>query len=202
MCFVQWRLYPVGRRGRLALAKLALSGANLLLLDEPTNHLDIDSQEVLEEVLAQFTGTILLVSHDRYLINALATQIWSATPGNMEIFNGTYQEFITYRNTQAENQAKAASTANGSNDTDNARQSNNKHGLNPFQLKQRLGEIEAQIETLEGRLEDLTTAIGDASAAGDAKQVHDLGVEYNQTEADLEATIAEWEQLGGIISRG
>ncbi len=182
-----------GERGRLALAKLALNGANLLLLDEPTNHLDIDSQEVLEEVLAQFSGTILLVSHDRYLINALATQIWSATPGSMAIFNGTYQAFITSRNTQTESQTKAA---NGSTGSGKPKQSN-KHGLNPFQLKQKLTEIEAQIEKLEGRLEDLTAAIGDASADGNAQQVHDLGVEYSQTEADLEAMMVEWEQLAG-----
>ena len=69
-----------GERGRLALAKLALSGANLLLLDEPTNHLDLPSQEVLQSVLADFAGTILLVSHDRYLIDALATQIWEVDP--------------------------------------------------------------------------------------------------------------------------
>jgi ATPase subunit of ABC transporter with duplicated ATPase domains len=64
-----------GERGRLALACLALQGANLLLLDEPTNHLDLPSQEVLQAILAGFNGTILLVSHDRYLIDALATQI-------------------------------------------------------------------------------------------------------------------------------
>ena len=63
-----------GERGRVALAKLALQGASLLLLDEPTNHLDIDSQEVLGAALAGFNGTILLVSHDRYLVDALATQ--------------------------------------------------------------------------------------------------------------------------------
>ncbi|HEY3289411.1 MAG TPA: ABC-F family ATP-binding cassette domain-containing protein, partial [Anaerolineae bacterium] len=65
-----------GERARLALAILALEGANLLLLDEPTNHLDIPAQEVLQEVLEQFSGTILLVSHDRYLVDRLATQIW------------------------------------------------------------------------------------------------------------------------------
>ena len=65
-----------GERGRLALAKLALQQTNFLLLDEPTNHLDIPAQEVLQSVLDNYEGTILLVSHDRYLIDALATQIW------------------------------------------------------------------------------------------------------------------------------
>src|SRR5690606_10627300 len=69
-----------GARGRLALAKLALSDANLLLLDEPTNHLDLPTQEVLQNVLSDYPGTILLVSHDRYLIDALATQIWELLP--------------------------------------------------------------------------------------------------------------------------
>ena len=69
-----------GERGRLALAKLALQDTNLLLLDEPTNHLDIPSQEVLEAVLDDYAGTILLVTHDRYLIDALGTQIWEVEP--------------------------------------------------------------------------------------------------------------------------
>ncbi len=69
-----------GERGRLALAKLALQDTNLLLLDEPTNHLDIPSQEVLQAVLDAYQGTILLVTHDRYLVDALATQIWEIDP--------------------------------------------------------------------------------------------------------------------------
>jgi ATP-binding cassette subfamily F protein 3 len=74
-----------GERGRLALAALALHGANLLLLDEPTNHLDILAQEALEQVLADFEGTILLVSHDRYLVERLATHIWRVEGGQVSI---------------------------------------------------------------------------------------------------------------------
>src|SRR5512138_123465 len=83
-----------GERGRLALAKLALQDTNLLLLDEPTNHLDINSQEVLQVVLDSYSGTILLVTHDRYLIDALATQIWEVDPdeSKMTAFNGTYSQ--------------------------------------------------------------------------------------------------------------
>jgi ATP-binding cassette subfamily F protein 3 len=85
-----------GERGRLALAKLALGETNLLLLDEPTNHLDIPSQEILQEVLDRFPGTILLVTHDRYLVDALATQIWEITQtadaANLTVFKGTYSQ--------------------------------------------------------------------------------------------------------------
>nr|MCU0476122.1 ATP-binding cassette domain-containing protein [Anaerolineae bacterium] len=74
-----------GERGRLALAMLALQGANLLLLDEPTNHLDIQAQESLEQVLADFDGTILLVSHDRYLVERLATHLWRVEGGRIVV---------------------------------------------------------------------------------------------------------------------
>jgi ATP-binding cassette, subfamily F, member 3 len=83
-----------GERGRLALAILARQGANLLLLDEPTNHLDLPAQEVLGDVLDQYEGTILLISHDRYLVNQLATEIWDLRDGSLNIFDGTYQEFL------------------------------------------------------------------------------------------------------------
>ena len=83
-----------GERGRLALAKLALQDTNLLLLDEPTNHLDIPSQEVLQSVLDAYQGTILLVTHDRYLVDALATQIWEIDPeeSHLTVFKGTYSQ--------------------------------------------------------------------------------------------------------------
>src|SRR5512139_578641 len=92
-----------GERGRLALAKLALEDTNLLLLDEPTNHLDIPSQEILQSVLDSYTGTILLVTHDRYLVDALATQIWEINPdeSQMTAFNGTYSQMKDEREKEA-----------------------------------------------------------------------------------------------------
>ncbi|MEP7285100.1 MAG: ribosomal protection-like ABC-F family protein [Chloroflexota bacterium] len=95
--FKQISMLSGGERGRLALAILALEGANFLLLDEPTNHLDIPAQEVLQEVLENFEGTILIVSHDRYLVDRLATQIWNLETGHLQVFEGDYQEFLTAR---------------------------------------------------------------------------------------------------------
>ena len=86
-----------GERGRLALAILALQGANFLLLDEPTNHLDIPAQEVLQEVLAHFTGTTVLISHDRYLISQLATQIWHLNNGHLTVYREGYRAFTIER---------------------------------------------------------------------------------------------------------
>ena len=81
MCSKPWHTLSGGQRSRLALARLSRQHANFLVLDEPTNHLDIESQEVLEEMLADFNGTVLLVSHDRYLIDAIATQVWAIDDG-------------------------------------------------------------------------------------------------------------------------
>jgi ATP-binding cassette subfamily F protein 3 len=191
-----------GERGRVALAKLALSGANLLLLDEPSNHLDIDSQEILQNVLANFGGTILLVSHDRYLIDALATQIWAASPGALEVFEGTYSEWAAARAAaSAESPAPAKKvnipTASNGDGKPAAPSGNGKkrHGLNPYQLEKRLAQVEAQVIELEERVAALTEAITQASTEGDAARIQALGEEYNQAEADLQAAMAEWELL-------
>ncbi|HVU14507.1 MAG TPA: ABC-F family ATP-binding cassette domain-containing protein [Phototrophicaceae bacterium] len=183
-----------GERGRVALAKLALAGANFLLLDEPTNHLDIDSQEILQNVLADFNGTILLVSHDRYLIDALATQIWSVSPGRMDVFKGTYREFVDARRNGVETNASgtksAAPPTNGQ-----AKAAEKKHGLNPYQLQKRIAELEALIPQLEQRLAEIIAEMGTASASADGKRVRSLGEAYTQTEAELHATMTEWERL-------
>ena len=181
-----------GERGRVALAKLALSGANLLLLDEPTNHLDIDSQEVLQAVLDDFPGTVLLVSHDRYLIDALATQIWAASPGELQVFEGTYSEFVGNREPESEVTQKAVTNGRGRSEP---KTSAKKHGLNPYELNKRLTELEAHIHELESQLDSLTADIEKASSRGDADRVHALGIAYTRAEDDLEQAMEEWGTL-------
>ena len=86
-----------GERGRVSLAKLMLSNANLLILDEPTNHLDIVSKEILENALNSYTGTVLYVSHDRYFINATATRIIELTNQNIVNYIGNYDYYLEKR---------------------------------------------------------------------------------------------------------
>jgi len=183
-----------GERGRLALAKLALAGANFLLLDEPTNHLDIESQEILQDVLAQYNGTILLVSHDRYLIDALATQIWDLQPEGMTLFEGPYREYVAAREAA---RAAAQETASPPQKVRPAASSaqRNTSGLSPFQRQKRLAELEQQIAQLEAELDALHDALGEASLRGAVERVRDLGERYAATESALDRALQEWETL-------
>ncbi len=186
-----------GERGRLALAKLALGGANFLLLDEPTNHLDIPSQEILQEVLAQFEGTILLVSHDRYLIDALATQIWAMQRGKMTVFEGSYQEFVRAREAQRQASARPQNAAPKPPTKTRAttQPTPKKPQLSPYQRQRRLEEVEARIQALDEQLAALTEQIGQASQQQAVERVRELGEQYAATEAALEAAMQEWETL-------
>ena len=86
-----------GERTRLAVARMLLRPANTLLLDEPTNHLDLDSKDVLLEALEDFGGTLIFVSHDRYFVDKLATKIIEVGHGGIEIYPGTYEQFLWSR---------------------------------------------------------------------------------------------------------
>ncbi|WP_119065952.1 ABC-F family ATP-binding cassette domain-containing protein [Aggregatilinea lenta] len=180
-----------GERGRLALAKLSLAGANFLLLDEPTNHLDIPSQEILQSVMAAFDGTILLVSHDRYLIDALATQVWDVQPDGMTVFEGNYREYVEAREAarQAVREEKATPARAGA--------AARKNGKSDSERARRLAQVEATIHELETQLAALESDAGRASQAGEVDRVRELGEAYTAVQADLDAALSEWETLLG-----
>ncbi|GAB5492513.1 MAG: ABC-F family ATP-binding cassette domain-containing protein [Phototrophicaceae bacterium] len=183
-----------GERGRVALAQLALSGANLLLLDEPTNHLDIDAQEILQAVIEGYDGTVLLVSHDRYLIDALATQVWAIRPREgVEIYTGSYSEYVSWRKQKEARLAESQATSNGA--SKGATYATKVRGMTPYQLKQRVAEVEAEIADLEAQMETIIADIETASANGDAGKVQSLGIKYNKTEQALETAMDEWSEL-------
>ncbi len=179
-----------GERGRLALAKLSLSDANLLLLDEPTNHLDIPSQEILQQVLADYQGTILLVSHDRYLIDALGTQIWEIDPDetSLRIFLGTYSEYRL----QKEAEKAALETQSKPHKADARIRIDRSTTIDRRRLKQSQ-EIETQIASLENRLAELTHLLENPPA--DLGKVQRLGAEYVQVQEQINALVEEWEKL-------
>jgi ATP-binding cassette subfamily F protein 3 len=184
-----------GEQCRVALAKLTLTGPNFLVLDEPTNQLDIPSQEIMEEVLGDFVGTILFVSHDRYLIDALATQVWLIEDGQLCIYEGDYQEYVARR--QKEREAARLQVAQETSRMRAGRPQSGARSHEPGQAGERaLHAVEEDISYLEQVLEELGQTLAQASTEGDLDRVHALGVEYHNIEADLERLLAEWTALG------
>jgi len=185
-----------GERGRLALAKLALSNANLLLLDEPTNHLDIPAQEVLQNVLAGFDGTIILVSHDRYLIDALGTQIWEIDKdsADLEVFQGTYSEFRVFQEARRISDSVLEGTPSKNTNSRQKERTAKNRALTAHRRRQaRLEEVETQVAELETHLSNISEKL--AAPPTDADEVLCLADDYVEIQNELEALIVEWESL-------
>jgi ATP-binding cassette subfamily F protein 3 len=185
-----------GERTRLALAKLALSNANFLLLDEPSNHLDIPSQEILQAVLADFQGTIILVSHDRYLIDALASQVWEIDQdeSNLDVYPRPYSEYRLYKEARGGADALEEDSQTPQREAyRDERAAKNRAQAQERRRKKRIAEIEARITTLEARLAALGEQLEDPP--DDLDEVQRLGDDYVEIQNELHALIAEWEQL-------
>ncbi|HYX43020.1 MAG TPA: ATP-binding cassette domain-containing protein, partial [Pyrinomonadaceae bacterium] len=198
-----------GEKGRLALAKLIYSRVNVLVLDEPTNHLDIPSREALEEALDAYDGTIITISHDRYFLDRIATQILALNGrGHAEHYDGDYTEYHDWKLAQrAEAAAQAerakqssattqtpARTATRTEQSRKAKQSSGKGG------KQRSAPrtpemIETEIAETEKRLATLSEELSRPEVARDAVRVQTLNDEYQQTDANLRALYDEWERV-------
>ncbi len=195
-----------GQRSRVALARLTLQGANFLLLDEPTNHLDLDTQEILEQVLRAFPGTILLVTHDRWLVQALATHIWRVDGNELRVYKGNYDEYLRQRAAEAEAKAKVEGKVNvearaeaeraGSNGYDRERAREERRQRKAAEKRaEAAAALEAQIHALEARLQELSIQLEAASVAGDVGKVHRLGVAYQETDSELHRLMVEWAEL-------
>lgn len=177
-----------GERARLALAILALDGSNFLVLDEPTNHLDIPAQEALQEVLEEFNGTILLVSHDRYLIDRLATQVWELRGGKLQIFKGSYREFIMRRAvlTSSIKPKSAVMTQNLLIRMD-SREARRK--------VESLALVEGRIHEKEIEIQRIYRALQQASEKQTFDKMQQLSHQLAQAQAALDQFMEEWEKL-------
>jgi len=216
-----------GERNRYAMAKMLVSPANMLLLDEPTNHLDLRAKDVLLEAIANFTGTVLFVSHDRYFIDGLATRVFEAEDRRVHIYPGNYEDYLWRKQGGPEQVAVSLATSlkpvpappppseaaalkdspNSAGATDQRTTDNEQRTtpavpvkrLNPIKLKQ----LEERVALIEGEL----SAIDARVAAAEEHLGHYTSAEDSQrTAAELEelrglrtALMAEWEQLATAL---
>ncbi len=183
-----------GERSRLALAKLTLLGANFLVLDEPTNHLDLPARQALEAVLAEYDGTLLFVSHDRYFIDALASRLWLIQDGMFINHPGNYSD---YRRRQAAAVARAAVQAQRQEPEARASQVRARKGQtapNNTSARQ-ISQVEAEISAAEQRVAALESELAAASLEANVERITALAGDYEREKARVEALYEEWAAL-------
>ena len=190
-----------GQRSRVSLASLVACGTNVLMLDEPTNHLDIPSAQALQESLLRFEGTIVLVSHDRYLIKSLATHIWVIADETIRCIQGGWDEYVAWR--EASNTQAGGSKSPADDQAKTKRKTNYREAKKLANLLQRLQrrhqQIEQDIAQLETDLEQLAEDISLAGTDGDMERIETLGQEYQAGDKKLKQLWKEWEQVGGKL---
>ncbi len=184
-----------GEKAKLSLLKIMLSKPNLLILDEPTNHLDISSREVLENALCDFSGTLLVVSHDRYFINKLATRVVYLSKDGAVNIDGNYDDYLKYR---LEADAKTTSEI-----SDTAIK---KPKINDYKLKKeqasnerkrqtRLKRLEEEIADKEKKITELSELLSSPETAADFKKLLEVTEELNILKSSLDESYALWEEL-------
>jgi ATP-binding cassette subfamily F protein 3 len=196
-----------GEKGRLALAKLIYSNKNVLILDEPTNHLDIPSREALEDALDAYQGTIVTVSHDRFFLDKIATQIFSfETDGSIEVYDGNYSEFHYWQSRQTPAGSKPApavetlslkeSTNHESPATNNATLSKNQRQ----RIESRIAKIEEEISQKEAALAKISFQMSVPEVAASHEKLQALTDDFQKTEKQIQMLYEEWEKLSGEIA--
>ena len=177
-----------GEQSRLALAKLIYSRANVLVMDEPTNHLDIPSREALERALAEFAGTIITVSHDRYFLDKLATEILHFDNGIATYHTGSYTDFYAVHHLKQSVKEEPRSTKRPA-----VTRSKPRSGSSAKPRPRAIDEIEQEIKTLENDLADLSERLGNASSDWRPEQYAEISDRQKHISSRLEALYGEWQ---------
>ena len=194
-----------GERARVALAMLMLSRANLLVLDEPTNHLDVETIEILEDAIESYEGTVILVSHDRAMLRALATRVWVLHDTHITEFDGSFAEWEVVSEERAHAAAVRASEEVALRRVDEkkrtARRDERSSGDDPRkalkQAREKAAQVERDVAELEADVSRLTSILDDPELYTRPKgveQAHRLGVDLDKARKRLDRALAEWEK--------
>lgn len=187
-----------GEKGRLSLAKLMLSEANLIILDEPTNHLDMASKEILENAINNYTGTVLYVSHDRYFINQTASRILELTNTKLINYLGNYdyyeekKEELTATFAPKEEKTKAEKTTSSNKQDYLERKA---EAARIRKLKNDISKVEEKIKKYEDRLNELDEMVAYPSVSTNSAKLNEIGKEQNEISDKLDKLMEEWEIL-------
>lgn len=187
-----------GEKAKLSLLKLMLSGANTLILDEPTNHLDIDAKEVVEDALLDFEGTLIIVSHDRYLLQKLPTRIFELTTDGIVEYKGRFDYYL-----QKKEERKAAessgeeskSTSDGELSAEEERRLRKEQEAEQRRQERRIKELEGIIEDLEAKIQETEELLCAPENMSNVELLQEKGELLEQYKAELEVQYEEWMEL-------
>lgn len=188
-----------GEKSRVALAKTILTKANFLLLDEPTNHLDMKSVNILIKVLQEYEGSFVVVSHDRYFLESIATKIWYIENKTLKEYPGTYDEYEYARQQQlkqaaqqAEQKIKQEKAAAKNNSADKALEKDRKK--QQTKLQNQVKQLDEKIVKAKSELEEISIDMGREENIAVAEKIKALNSMYAMKEKEIAALNAEWEQ--------
>lgn len=183
-----------GERGRVALTKLMLRKDNLLLLDEPTNHLDMDSREVLEGALDDFTGTLLTVSHDRYFINRVATRVLEMTADGVREYLGNYDDYLEKKRREAAGEEDAAAPTLTRTEQEKNKRRERQARESQKARENRVAALEAQIARTEEQIASLEAQMADPATYQSPDKAAEVARAHCDAQAALDALYEEWSE--------
>lgn len=195
-----------GERAKLCFAIMALNRGNVLVLDEPTNHLDLSTKEVLEDALAEFGGTIILVSHDRYLLNKVASRIIEIKHDEVNSYEGNFDAYSEAVNAarqlkmQSEAEIKRAEEEKAYKENKARQYRSKEQRAADAQKRNRIRELEKEIEDTEVLIFELENAISDPEIASDYSKMSEKCKELEETKTALDQKMDEWAELSDQLS--
>ena len=212
--FKKIKVLSGGERARLQLCKIFKKGPNLLLLDEPTNHMDIIGKESLENILKEYKGTLIFVSHDRYFVNKIADSLLVFKPGNVTFFDGTYAEYeekykeyeddVSYmqEGNNLSNQKPLKDEKYSHEKLENAK-SNNQYFINKEikKAKAKIEKLEQEINKLEAEIANLKQEMSKEEYSTDYLKLKDLQEEIDKINATIEEKMTEWDELNEMVDK-
>lgn len=195
-----------GERAKLCFAIMALNRGNVLVLDEPTNHLDLSTKEVLEDALAEFSGTIILVSHDRYLLNKVASRIIEVKHNEVNSYEGNFDAYSEAVNAarqlkaQSEAEIKRAEEEKAYKENKAKQYRSKEQRAADAQKRNRIRELEKEIEDTEVLIFELENAISDPEIASDYSKMSEKCKELEEAKTALDQKMDEWTELSDQLS--
>lgn len=195
-----------GERAKLCFAIMALNRGNVLVLDEPTNHLDLNTKEVLEDALAEFGGTIILVSHDRYLLNKVASRIIEIKHDEVNSYEGNFDAYSEAVNAarqlkmQSEAEIKRAEEEKAYKENKARQYRSKEQRAADAQKRNRIRELEKEIEDTEVLIFELENAISDPEIASDYSKMSEKCKELEEAKTSLDQKMDEWAELSDQLS--